>query len=367
MSTVSDIADFLNQFAPNFRAAEWDNVGLILGERSAPVQQILTCLTVTPEVVEEAILIGANLIVTHHPMLFRAARKITCETSEGRMLLSLMKAGVAVYSPHTSFDNCARGINQLLAARLGLAEVTSLRPFEAPRTCKIVVFVPESDLAKVSDAMFAAGAGIVGQYRECSFRLAGTGTFFATEQANPTVGEKGRREEVSERRLEVVCPENRVEAVIATMRKAHSYEEPAFDVYPLRSGTDAIGEGRVGRLPNPVSLGEFAANVRRQLKCGPLQVIGPLDRLVERVAIACGAAGEYLSDAIRSRAQVFLSGEMRFHDYLNGLANNISLVLPGHYATERFGIEELAVELAQRFAQLRVAASQAERDPVRWV
>lgn len=367
MLTVADVADFLNQFAPNSRAAEWDNVGLILGERTAAVEQILTCLTVTPEVVDEAIMIGVNMIVTHHPMLFRAARRITDETSEGRMLLSLMKAGIAVYSPHTSFDNCALGVNEMLARKLGLVEVTSLRPFESSRTCKIVVFVPQGDLGKVSDAMFAAGAGVIGQYRECSFRIAGMGTFFGTEQTNPTVGEKGRREEVGEWRLEVVCPENRVDAVVAATRKAHSYEEPAFDVYPLRAGKEVIGEGRVGRLPNPTSLGDFAADVRRKLKCGPVQVVGQLDRQVERIAIACGAAGEYLQDATRSLAQVFLSGEMRFHDYLSGLANNISLVLPGHYATERFGVEELAAELAQRFAQLKVVPSQAEYDPVRWV
>jgi putative NIF3 family GTP cyclohydrolase 1 type 2 len=135
----------------------------------------------------------------------------------------------------------------------------------------------------------------------------------------------------------------------------------------LRAGKEVIGEGRVGRLPNPTSLGEFAADVRRKLKCGPVQVVGQLDRQVEQVAIACGAAGEYLSDAIRSQAQVFLSGEMRFHDYLHALANKVSLVLPGHYATERFGIEELAAELAQRFAQLKVVPSQGESEPVRWV
>src|SRR5262245_61367377 len=167
MPTVADIADFLEQIAPTRRAAEWDNVGLILGERSAKVTRILTCLTITPPVVDEAIAAGASLIVTHHPMLFRPVQKLTDATPEGRMVLALLRAGVAVYSPHTSFDNCAGGINDLLAQKLALTDVRSLRPHEGVRTCKVVVFVPDSDLPKVADAMFAAGAGNIGQYSQC--------------------------------------------------------------------------------------------------------------------------------------------------------------------------------------------------------
>ena len=150
------------------------------------------------------------------------------------MLLPLLRHGVAVYSPHTAFDNCPGGINDGLAKRLGLTDVKPLRKRDGRRECKLVVFVPDSDLAKVSDAVFAAGAGVIGQYEQCSYRLAGTGTFFGTDATNPTVGAKGRREEVSEWRLEVVVPEGKVDAVVAAMRTAHSYEEPAYDVYPLR-------------------------------------------------------------------------------------------------------------------------------------
>src|SRR5207248_11315845 len=143
----------------------------------------------------------------HHPVLFRAVKRLTTATPEGRVLLALLRAGVAVYSPHTALDNTAGGINDLLARRLGLEEVRPLRRREGARQCKIVVFVPDKDLAKVSDALFTAGAGEIGQYRECSYRLSGTGTFFGTEATNPTVGQKGKREEVGEWRLEVVCPE----------------------------------------------------------------------------------------------------------------------------------------------------------------
>ena len=165
------------------------------------------------------------------------------------MLLALIRAGVAVYSPHTAFDNTAGGINDLLARKLDLVEIGPLRRGSGPRQVKLVVFAPESDLTKVSDAMFAAGAGRIGEYSECSFRLAGTGTFHGSAASNPTVGQKGRREEASEWRLEVVCPERRVAEVVAAMRKAHSYEEPAFDLYPLAPAPAGPGDGRIGSLP----------------------------------------------------------------------------------------------------------------------
>ncbi len=367
MVTVADILPILEQMAPLSLAAEWDNVGLLLGERTAEVGRVMTCLTVTPETAAEAVEAGAQLMVTHHPVLFRPVRCLTDETPEGRMLLSLVRAGVAVYSAHTAFDNAAGGINDALARRLGLAEVTSLRRTDGPSSCKVVVFVPDSDLARVSDALFAAGAGRIGQYRECSFRLAGTGTFFGSEATNPAVGEKGRREEVSEWRLEVVCPAGRVEAVVAAMGRAHSYEEPAYDVYPLRPASSATGEGRLGRLPRPAPLDEFGRAVKQVLGARLVQRVGDPDRTIERVAIACGAGGEFLADAIRGGAEVLLTGEMRFHDYLAAQARGLALVLPGHYATERFGVEDLAAHLQQHWPDLAIWASRRESDPVGWL
>jgi dinuclear metal center YbgI/SA1388 family protein len=279
------------------------------------------------------------------------------------MLLGLIRSGVAVYSPHTAFDNTPGGINDHIARLLGLTEVKPLRPRDAARQVKVVVFVPEADLRKVSDALFAAGAGRIGQYEECSFRLDGTGTFFGTDATNPTVGQKGRREEVKEWRLEVVCPESGLEGALAAMRKAHSYEEPAYDVYPLHPGRSG-GEGRLGRLSEPRPLKDFAGRVKASLGAGLVQVVGDADRSVGRVAVACGAAGEFLRDAQRAKADVFLTGEMRFHDYLAARADGIALVLPGHYATERPGVEMLVERLRGQFPAVEVWASRRERDPV---
>jgi dinuclear metal center YbgI/SA1388 family protein len=365
MHTVAEVIDHLEQIAAPDLAADWDNVGLLLGDRSAEVARVMTCLTVTPESADEAITNGAQLIVTHHPILFRSVKRLTSATAEGQMLLALARAGVAVYSPHTAFDNTQGGINDALAGRLGLLEVVPLRQQVGARECKVVVYVPDADLARVSDALFAAGAGHIGQYSQCSFRLAGTGTFFGSDATNPTVGQKGRREEVSEWRLEVVCPEASVGSVVASMRRAHSYEEPAFDVYPLRPKPSTLGEGRLGRLLTPLPLDELAGVARTQLNAGQVMVVGEPRRRIEHVAVVCGAGGEFLTDAVRGRADVLVTGELRFHDYLAAQSQGLALILPGHYATERFGVEELAVRLGQRWPDLRVWASTREQNPVR--
>jgi dinuclear metal center YbgI/SA1388 family protein len=366
MPTVATVCAALDRFAPPALAADWDNVGLLFGDANSAVTRVMTCLTVTPAVVAETIDEKVELVVSHHPILFRGAKRLSTASTEGRLLWPLARAGVAVYSPHTAFDNTDGGINDSLARRLGLTNVRPLRSKEGERRCKVVVFVPDSDLQKVSDAMFAAGAGVIGQYEKCSFRLAGTGTFFGTENTNPTVGEKGRREDVREWRLEVVCPEGILAGVLSAMRRAHSYEEPAFDVYPLKPLPGSGGEGRVGELARAVPLRELAATVKRELAAGGVPVVGDPDRPVTRIAIACGAAGEFLSDAVKAKADVFLSGEMRFHDYLSAETQGIALVLPGHYATERPAVEELAGRIGEDFPDVTVWASRRERDPVTW-
>lgn len=363
MIPLSNITCFLERLAPLHLAAEWDNVGLLLGDAEAPVQRVMTCLTVTPESAEEARAEGAQLIVTHHPILFRAVKRLTSATPEGRMLYALARAGVAVWSPHTAFDNTAGGINELLARRLGLNHIRPLQPQEERRQSKIVVFVPDADLGKVSDALFQSGAGVIGQYSQCSYRLAGTGTFFGSDAANPTVGQKGRREEVSEWRLEVLCPEEKVDQAVRAMRQAHSYEEPAFDVYPLRPGPGKLGVGRLGELPQPAALNDFARTVRERLGARSVQIVGDPAGSVQKVAIVCGAGADLIPRAAR-QADVLLTGEARFHDCLTARALGLALVLPGHYATERCGVEELAGTLQKEFPGLTIWASRREADPV---
>jgi dinuclear metal center YbgI/SA1388 family protein len=363
MATVGDLANWLDQFAPRSLAESWDNTGLLLGDRAAPADRVMTCLTVTPDSASEAIAEQAQLIVSHHPILFRAVQRLTADDPQGRMLLDLARAGVAVYSAHTAFDSAAGGINAEIARRLELQQVAPLRPATSPPRAKLVTFVPVPDLDRVSQALFAAGAGQIGEYRECSFRVSGTGTFRGSEASHPTIGQSGRHEQVAEWRLEVVCPQSRVPDIVAALRAAHSYEEPAYDIYPLQAEATASGAGRYGVRSAAIALREFAARVRQALGGRSVEVVGIPDRMVTRVAIACGAGAEFLADARRLDCEVLITGEARFHAMLEAEALGVALVLAGHYATERLGIEMLATRLSGQFPALRVWPSQREHDP----
>ncbi|MFO0956665.1 MAG: Nif3-like dinuclear metal center hexameric protein [Isosphaeraceae bacterium] len=365
MTQVADLIRWLDEFAP-FRLAEsWDNVGLLWGDPGTRVARVMTCLTVTPETASEAIEGGAGLIVSHHPVLFRAVQQIRADRSPGSYLWPLARAGVAIASPHTAFDNTRGGINDGLAELLGLIDVGPLRPFEEPAQCKVVAFVPEADRETVLEAAFRAGAGRIGLYEECSFSIPGRGTFFGTEGADPSVGRKGHRESVEEQRIEWVCPEGAVTQVVSAIRGAHSYEEPAIDVYPLKPISSVGGAGRVGQLPTPCDLATFARSVGDKLGAHGLQVVGDPGRGIERVAIVCGAGDDFLRDALRVGADALLTGEARFHRALEAEALGLAMIVAGHYATERPGVEALSDRIASAFPALEVWASRRERDPLR--
>ncbi|MGP0065298.1 MAG: Nif3-like dinuclear metal center hexameric protein [Isosphaeraceae bacterium] len=382
-TTVSEVTGWLEQFAPANLAESWDNVGLLWGDPAAEVRRVMTCLTVTRETAAEAIQEQASLIVSHHPVLFHAVKRIRADLAETGHLWKLARAGIAIASPHTAFDNTQNGINDLLCRRLGLLEIAPLRPnaargttsvgSSAARSFKIVVFTPESDREAVMSAAFEAGAGQIGAYRECSFAIPGQGTFFGTDASNPAVGEKGRRETVGEMRLEVVCPEDQLADVLASIRARHSYEEPAIDVYPLheippeREKTGVTGAGRIGRFVEPRSLAEFAAFVGRALGRVAVLMVGDPNRRIYRVAIACGAGDDFLKDAARAGADVLLTGEARFHGGLEAEALGIALITAGHYVTERLGVEDLARRIAIEYPTLTVWPSQSERDPFRFI
>ena len=369
MTTVSDISVWMEQFAPLAIAESWDNVGLLFGDRTATVERVMTCLTVTPESADEAISEGAELIVAHHPVLFRPIQKFTSGGHESATLWRLARAGVAIYSPHTAFDNAENGINEGLARRLELVDITGLRPSKTGAELKlnVVVFVPAADRERVLSAAFAAGAGQIGNYTECSFSTGGYGTFFGNESARPTIGRAGHRERVREWKVEVVCPSSRIEHVLAAIREAHSYEQPAIEVCPLQESLQGPGVGRAGRLSREMSLEKFAGQVRSALGCGQVGIVGDASRRIHRVAICCGAGDDFVKDAAQSGSDVLLTGEARFHRVLEAKALGIAMVLAGHYATERPGVEDLAMRIGDAFPSLRVWPSRNEEDPIRFL
>jgi dinuclear metal center YbgI/SA1388 family protein len=358
--SVGAVARTLEDWFPLRLAEPWDNVGLLLGAAARPAARVMTCLTVTPETAAEAVRRQASLVVAHHPILFRGAQRLT----DGDPVLALAAAGVAAHSPHTAHDSAAGGVNAQWAARLGLADVRPLRPAAPAALAKLVVYLPEGDLDAVRGAAFAAGAGGIGAYDECGFHAAGLGSFRGGPDTNPTVGRPGVRETAPELRWETILPMASAPAVVAAVRAAHSYEEPALDLVPLAPLAAAtVGGGRCGTLPEALPAAALAA--RCQAACGAVATTftGPPERPCRRVAIACGAGADFLADARAAGCEAFVTGEATFHQQLAAAAAGVAMVLVGHYASERFAMEALARRLAATFPAAEIWASEDERDP----
>jgi dinuclear metal center YbgI/SA1388 family protein len=361
----ANVLEILEQLAPLSLAESWDNVGLLLGSSEGEVTRILICLTLTPDVAAEAVETGSQLVVTHHPVLFKPVQRVTADTVEGRTLLELARHNVSVYSSHTAWDNAPLGINQQLAELLELTDVRPLRPQPVPDHVKIITCVPNEQLAAVQQALWMAGAGELGNYHHCSYVLQGEGTFFGSDAANPAVGQAGRLERVAEARLEVICPVAQLAGALAALRQAHPYEEPAIDVYPLQPlGTSSLGSGRAGTLSAPLPLKDLAARIGECLPDARVEMIGDQAASIASLGIACGAAAEFWNDAQRAGCQALLTGEARFHDAIAVRDAGFAMILAGHYATERLGMERMAQLLAERCPGVTVTASDDERDPL---
>lgn len=331
---LSDWVDLVDRCYPERDAQGWDAVGLHVGDPADAVHGVLITLDVTDAVLDEAAEHGADLVLAHHPLLFRPLERLTPATASGHLALRAARAGVAIIAAHTNLDAAAPGTTDPITDALGLVDVEPLAPVGGEQV-KLVVFAPQDATDTVLAAMAAAGAGVVGEYDECSFRVAGTGTFRPSAAADPAVGEHGRRNEVDEHRLEIVVPKAALGSVVAALEAAHPYEEVAHDVYPLL-GDAATGKGigRVGRLPEPAPLREVADRLALGLPSPHLRLAGEPERVVTRVA-ACGGAGDgHIEDARRAGAEVYITGDLRHHVALDALTSGMALIDAGHFATE---------------------------------
>ena len=327
------IAAAIEKLAPVDLAEPWDNVGLLVGHPGQKVTKALLTLDVTSDVIEEAIGSKAELVISHHPFPFHAMKSIRADTLSGALLTRLLQERISVYAAHTNLDSAVGGVNDALASILQLEAVSPLRPGCSPLV-KIVTYVPGEYVEQVRQAMSGAGAGHIGKYSQCSFSVSGRGTFLPTSDTNPFVGEQGKLSVVDETRLEMIAPAELSDAIVRAMVTAHPYEETAFDVYPLKNHWQKGGLGRVGNLQHPVSLAEFAAQVRDRLFVSGIRFVGPGNTMVRRVAV-CGGSGMELAEAAkRSGAQVLVTGDIRYHEAVDALADGMCLIDAGHYGTE---------------------------------
>lgn len=365
----TDIVRIIETWAPPRLAESDDPVGLQLGTLAKPVRKAMVALEVTPGVADEAAHAGADLIVVHHPLFFRPVPHLRTDTPFGRMCETLLRREIAVYAAHTNFDAADGGMNDLMALALGLERTRPLVVSHTERLKKLVVFVPETHHGAVLDAMFASGAGWIGNYSHCSFNVEGVGTFLPGEGTSPFVGEQGKLERVREIRVETVVPEPSLERVVRAMLDAHPYEEVAYDVYPLDVKGRESGLGRVGRLAEEESLAAFAERVKRAFGVSHVRVVGDPDRPVRTVAVLGGAGRRYARQAAASGADVYVTGDVDYHTAREAEAVGLAIVDPGHWAESmmvRPFAERLGRALRDAGFATEVVASEAARDPFWW-
>ncbi|MCE5327741.1 MAG: Nif3-like dinuclear metal center hexameric protein [Planctomycetaceae bacterium] len=358
---VRDVAAALETLAPPHLAAEWDNTGLLLGDRAAPVRRVMLCIDLTGEVLDEAAAARAEMVMAYHPLIFKPISRVTAQ--EHAVAWRAARTGLAVYCPHTALDVAAGGTNDALAAVMGLQGPQPLEPQDSAANSKIVVFVHPENLDAVSRAAFAAGAGRIGSYSECSFHGSGMGTFRGAAGTSPAVGKSGRLEEVHELRLEVLAPRGAAGEIVSAIRAAHSYEEPAIDIYPLDPLPDGQGMGRVGDLPRAMTALGLIARIKKAISLAAVQVAGPRRQRVVRAACCAGSCGTIWRAALSAGANFYLTGEMHHHDALAAAAANMTVVCVGHSNSERPVLPLLRKNLLKLLPALKVTISRRDKDP----
>lgn len=356
---LADIISALEQIAPTKYAESWDNVGLLAGDPTQEVCSAMLTIDYTPAVAVEAQQKHSDLIIAYHPPIFDALKRINAPS----LIFDAIRRGVAIYSPHTALDIAPGGTNDMLADVLGMTSRDPLKRADLKQQqYKLVTFVPVKDVEKVSKALFDAGAGRIGNYTSCSFRIPGTGTFFGEEGTDPAVGKSGQLEQVEEIRLETVVSANAIQSVVTALQQSHPYEEPAFDLNILATPPDDRGMGRIGELPS-TPREQLFLKIKRELGISHLLIAGPTTGNVTRAAACAGACGNLLNDAIQQKAELYLTGEIRHHDALKAANAGMTVVCVLHSNSERAVLKRLAAELGKRTPGLAVELSQQDRDP----
>ena len=366
---IQDLVGLIHKlYAPEL-AEDWDNVGLQVGDPGRPLDRVMVALDPGLAAVEAARDAGAQALVTHHPLLFKPVKRLTPDDAVGKVLWTAVRDDVAIVSAHTNLDCAVDGLNSWLAEKMGVEQAVPLQTV-AGDYLKLVVFVPVGHEEAVADALFSAGGGQIGAYDQCSFRSSGEGTFRPGPGTQPYIGAVGQREKTEEVRLETIIPKRKLLRVLEKMQKAHPYEEVAYDLLPLQNQVPGAGLGRIGKLAQQTTLGEFAARVKESLGCDHLRLIGADQMPVRKVAL-CGGSGAFLlQTAHRQGADVLVTGDVKYHEARQAEELGIALIDAGHFATEQLMIEQVTQSLQAAARQLNwgvaFEAYTGEEDPFRF-
>jgi len=365
---IKDIAAEIEKIAPLKLAQDWDNVGLLIGDGKRNVKNILLTIDVTGEVVAEAKRLKTDLIISYHPIIWDGLKQVTGEGPSG-VVYDLIRSGISVYSIHTALDSAIGGVNDGLAEIVGIVDGEPIGDYvenPAGDNYKLVVFVPAKAVAKVSNAVFAAGAGVIGNYSHCGFTTEGQGSFLPLEGARPTIGKRGTIERVPEIRLETVVPAERLSEVMAAMKKAHPYETPAFDCYKLYESRNKLGLGRIGKLAKPIQLDKIVARIKKQTGAKAIGMVGREKRLVKKAAVCAGSCGKIINSVIAAKCDLYVTGELKHHHALAAQEADLTCICLSHSVSERFILKKFAKHLHNQLKQVNIKISKKDADPFRW-
>lgn len=321
--TVSAFLEIMERLAPAALAEDWDNIGLQAGSRLDQVSSVLVTLNVTSEVLDEATANGCGIILSHHPLIFQPVSSITDDSGTGRLLRRASREDIAIIAAHTNLDSAKGGLADTMAELVDLRQVSPLQGSLSDWS-KLVAFVPAADLDSVRESLFEAGAGAIGDYQHCSWFAEGTGTFLPMEGSNPAIGKVGRDEQTPEMRLETVFPSRKIDEVVKALVAAHSYEEPAYDIYPLETRRHDVGSGRVGDLLSQMRLADLASMIAELFGMRGARFVGDADMPARKVALVPGSGAGYITLAA-GRADVLVTGDFKYHD--TALARDLGLGL----------------------------------------
>ncbi|WP_160721741.1 Nif3-like dinuclear metal center hexameric protein [Bacillus sp. USDA818B3_A] len=364
-----EIIQLFEQFSPKNLAMEGDKIGLQIGRLNKKVKRVMIALDVLENVIDEAIEKDVQLIIAHHPIIFRPLKNLLTDTTQGQMIEKLLKHDIAVYAAHTNLDVAKGGVNDLLAEALGLTDAEVLVPTYDTKLKKLVVFVPSSHAEEMRRVLGDAGAGFIGEYSHCSFSASGTGRFLPGENTNPFLGKRGQLEEVEEVRVETIVPEPILKKTITAMIKAHPYEEVAYDVYPLENKGEVLGLGRIGKV-DEMTLAEFAEKVKTALGVSTVRVVGDLNSKVKKAAVLGGDGNKYFMNAKFKGADVYVTGDIYYHTAHDAMMQGLNMIDPGHNVEKvmKKGLTKVLQKMCQESGyEVDILPSEANTEPFQFL
>jgi dinuclear metal center YbgI/SA1388 family protein len=363
--SIRDIVSYLETIAPPAYQESYDNAQLITGDPRQEVTGILCTLDATEAVVQEAMDLGCNLIVAHHPIVFKGLKSFTGKNYVERTVVKAIKNDIAIYAIHTNLDHVSTGVNKKICDLIGLEKTKILQP-KKDILSKLVTFVPLTDREKVSRAMFDAGAGRIGEYSGCSFQTIGTGTFTPSAQANPTLGERGTPEEVEEARIEVMFPSHLSQKIIKAMKGAHPYEEVAYYLQEISNENQEVGAGMVGELPDAMEERDFLLALKDRMNLKVVKHTHLRNKPIKKVAV-CGGAGIFLLGAAkRNNADIFITSDVKYHEFFDA-ENQLIIADIGHYESEIYTKELIKEKLSEKFRNIALYLTKVVSNPITYI